>query len=107
MDAAKRNDRLSGGRTEKPLLKVDNAYHKFKVKRNCWPKVCGVAMNLVEHPHGGGNHQHKIDIGISTKVDISEVSFNKFDDKYFLPRRQYWIQLGDEVDIDAKILQGL
>lgn len=27
-------------------------------KRNCWPKVRGVAMNPVEHPHGGGNHQH-------------------------------------------------
>ncbi|BBH01234.1 Ribosomal protein L2 family [Prunus dulcis] len=25
---------------------------------NCWPKVRGVAMNPVEHPHGGGNHQH-------------------------------------------------
>ncbi|THU54863.1 hypothetical protein C4D60_Mb11t00540 [Musa balbisiana] len=45
-------------RTEKPLLKAGNAYHKFRVKRNCWPKVRGVAMNPVEHPHGGGNHQH-------------------------------------------------
>merc|ERR1712070_1237286 len=46
-----------GGRTEKPLLKAGSAYHKYKVKRNCWPKVRGVAMNPVEHPHGGGNHQ--------------------------------------------------
>ena len=107
MDAAKRNDRLSGGRTEKPLLKVDNAYHKFKVKRNCWPKVCGVAMNLVEHPHGGGNHQHKIDIGISTKVDISEVIVNKFDDRHFCQEDKIGYNLGDEEDIDAKILQGL
>ncbi|KAK9232116.1 hypothetical protein WN943_022359 [Citrus x changshan-huyou] len=30
----------------------------LRVKRNCWPKVRGVAMNPVEHPHGGGNHQH-------------------------------------------------
>merc|ERR1711913_160632 len=29
-----------------------------KAMRNCWPKVRGVAMNPVEHPHGGGNHQH-------------------------------------------------
>ena len=29
-----------GGRTEKPLLKAGNAYHKFRVKRNSWPKVC-------------------------------------------------------------------
>ncbi|EDV28887.1 60S ribosomal protein L8 [Trichoplax sp. H2] len=47
-----------GGRTEKPLLKAGRAYHKFKVKRNCWPRVRGVAMNPVDHPHGGGNHQH-------------------------------------------------
>ncbi|KAF5832330.1 component of cytosolic 80S ribosome and 60S large subunit [Dunaliella salina] len=47
-----------GGRTEKPLLKAGRAYHKFRVKRNSWPKVRGVAMNPVEHPHGGGNHQH-------------------------------------------------
>eukprot|EP00983_Pelagomonas_calceolata_P101437 1158698-Pelagomonas_calceolata.AAC.8 len=53
-----------GGRTEKPLLKAGRAYHKFRVKRNSWPKVGfrlrvrGVAMNPVEHPHGGGNHQH-------------------------------------------------
>merc|ERR1712226_1659393 len=47
-----------GGRTEKPMLKAGAAYHKFKAKRNCWPKVRGVAMNPVEHPHGGGNHQH-------------------------------------------------
>nr|XP_016436829.1 PREDICTED: uncharacterized protein LOC107762944 [Nicotiana tabacum] len=24
-----------GGRTEKPMLKADNAYHKYRVKRNC------------------------------------------------------------------------
>jgi len=47
-----------GGRTDKPLLKAGNAFHKYKVKRNCWPKVRGVAKNPVEHPHGGGNHQH-------------------------------------------------
>ncbi|KAK9828802.1 hypothetical protein WJX72_002149 [[Myrmecia] bisecta] len=47
-----------GGRTEKPMLKAGNAYHKYKAKRNSWPKVRGVAMNPVEHPHGGGNHQH-------------------------------------------------
>ncbi|XP_039045806.1 60S ribosomal protein L8-3-like [Hibiscus syriacus] len=27
-----------GGRTEKPLLKAGNAFHKYRVKRNCWPK---------------------------------------------------------------------
>ncbi|XP_077987632.1 large ribosomal subunit protein uL2 [Glandiceps talaboti] len=47
-----------GGRIDKPLLKAGRAYHKYKAKRNCWPRVRGVAMNPVEHPHGGGNHQH-------------------------------------------------
>jgi len=47
-----------GGRMDKPMLKAGRAYHKYRVKRNCWPKVRGVAMNPVEHPHGGGNHQH-------------------------------------------------
>lgn len=47
-----------GGRIDKPMLKAGRAYHKYKAKRNCWPKVRGVAMNPVEHPHGGGNHQH-------------------------------------------------
>eukprot|EP00955_Chlamydomonas_euryale_P045626 353200-Chlamydomonas_euryale.AAC.6 len=47
-----------GGRTEKPMLKAGRSYHKYKAKRNSWPKVRGVAMNPVEHPHGGGNHQH-------------------------------------------------
>ena len=28
-----------GGRIDKPLLKAGRAYHKYKVKRNCWPKV--------------------------------------------------------------------
>lgn len=47
-----------GGRIDKPILKAGRAYHKYRVKRNEWPKVRGVAMNPVEHPHGGGNHQH-------------------------------------------------
>merc|ERR1712158_323450 len=38
--------------------RIARAYHKYKVKRNSWPKVRGVAINPVEHPHGGGNHQH-------------------------------------------------
>merc|ERR1719282_728848 len=47
-----------GGRIDKPMLKAGRAYYKYKAKRNCWPKVRGVAMNPVDHPHGGGNHQH-------------------------------------------------
>jgi large subunit ribosomal protein L8e len=47
-----------GGRTEKPILKAGNQYHKYKAKRHCWPSVKGVCMNPVEHPFGGGNQQH-------------------------------------------------
>merc|ERR1739842_36935 len=54
-----------GGRIDKPMLKAGRAYHKYKAKRNSWPRVRGVAMNPVEHPHGGGNHQH---IGMPSTV---------------------------------------
>ncbi|PSK38380.1 60S ribosomal protein L2-A [Candidozyma pseudohaemuli] len=47
-----------GGRIDKPLLKAGRAFHKYKAKRNSWPRTRGVAMNPVDHPHGGGNHQH-------------------------------------------------
>merc|ERR1719161_726289 len=47
-----------GSRAEKPILKAGRAYYKYKAKRNKWPKVRGVAMNPVEHPYGGGAHQH-------------------------------------------------
>jgi large subunit ribosomal protein L8e len=54
-----------GGRIEKPVLKAGNSYYRFKAKRNCWPLVRGVAMSPVDHPHGGGNHQH---VGFPTTV---------------------------------------
>eukprot|EP01084_Bolivina_argentea_P114097 203222_1 len=47
-----------GGRIEKPLMKAGNSYYRWKRKRKNWPIVRGVARNPVEHPHGGGNHQH-------------------------------------------------
>jgi len=47
-----------GQRTDKPLLKANNSYYKAKSKKKHWPRVRGVAMNPVEHPHGGGNQQH-------------------------------------------------
>jgi len=59
-----------GQRTDKPLLKAANSWFKMKGKRKHWPRVRGVAMNPVEHPHGGGNHQH---VGHPTTVrrDVS------------------------------------
>jgi len=47
-----------GGRIDKPILKAGRAYFKYKAKRKSWPLVRGVTMNPVDHPHGGGNHQH-------------------------------------------------
>jgi large subunit ribosomal protein L8e len=63
-----------GGRIDKPLLKAGRAYHKYRVKRNSWPKTRGVAMNPVDHPHGGGNHQH---IGHASTIARSAVPGQK------------------------------
>lgn len=45
-----------GGRLEKPLLKAGAAFYKWKAKSCWWPRVRGLAMNPVSHPHGGGRH---------------------------------------------------
>ena len=47
-----------GGRTDKPILKAGVNYHRFKAKRNKYPRCRPVAMNPVDHKFGGGNHQH-------------------------------------------------
>ncbi|KAG6872039.1 hypothetical protein C0995_013694 [Termitomyces sp. Mi166 len=63
-----------GGRIDKPLLKADHAYYKFKAKRYNWPHTHGVAMNPVDHPHDGGNHQH---IGKASTIACSAVPGQK------------------------------
>ena len=83
-----------GGRIDKPLLKAGRAYHKYRAKRykwvllfffklkvDCsfffsfsWPRTRGVAMNPVDHPHGGGNHQH---IGKASTIARSAVPGQK------------------------------
>jgi large subunit ribosomal protein L2 len=47
-----------GGRTEKPMVKAGNKYHKVSSRATVWPRVRGVAMNAVDHPFGGGGRQH-------------------------------------------------
>lgn len=47
-----------GGRTEKPFVKAGKKYHKMKARAAKYPIVRGVAMNPVDHPFGGGAHQH-------------------------------------------------
>lgn len=47
-----------GGRGEKPFVKAGNKYHKMRNTASNWPRVRGVAMNVIDHPFGGGGHQH-------------------------------------------------
>ena len=47
-----------GGRKDKPFLKAGNKYYAYRKKGKQFPVVRGVAMNPVNHPHGGGSHQH-------------------------------------------------
>ncbi|MDI6702365.1 50S ribosomal protein L2 [Methanothermobacter wolfeii] len=47
-----------GGRREKPFLKAGKKYHALRAKGKKSVRVRGVAMNAVDHPHGGGNRQH-------------------------------------------------
>ena len=45
------------GRTDKPLMRAGAAHHRARARGKQYPTVSGVAMNPVDHPHGGGNHQ--------------------------------------------------
>ena len=47
-----------GGRIDKPLAKAGSNVHALRSKAKNSKHVSGVAMNAVDHPHGGGNHPH-------------------------------------------------
>ncbi len=47
-----------GGRIDKPFVKAGQKYHKMKSRAGKYPRVRGVAMNVVDHPFGGGGGQH-------------------------------------------------
>ncbi|MEM2192475.1 MAG: 50S ribosomal protein L2 [Candidatus Hadarchaeales archaeon] len=47
-----------GGRHEKPFLKAGKRYHAMLGKGKWYPRVRGVAMNIVDHPFGGGRRKH-------------------------------------------------
>ncbi|MDG6228610.1 MAG: 50S ribosomal protein L2 [Candidatus Thermoplasmatota archaeon] len=47
-----------GGRKDKPYLKAGKKYIARRVQGKIHPVVRGVAMSPVDHPHGGGAHQH-------------------------------------------------
>merc|ERR1712029_366238 len=48
-----------GGRIDKPMLKAGRAYHKFKVKRNCCPKVGLIAARRTGRIRGGKKNNDK------------------------------------------------
>ncbi|MCL4420773.1 MAG: 50S ribosomal protein L2 [Candidatus Thermoplasmatota archaeon] len=51
--------RVAGsGLTTKPILKAGTHIHYLRSKAKRPYTVRGVAMNAINHPHGGGNHQH-------------------------------------------------
>ncbi|MFH1181870.1 MAG: 50S ribosomal protein L2 [Candidatus Woesearchaeota archaeon] len=47
------------GRTEKPLLKAGNQYHKSKARNRYYPIVCAMSMNAVAHKFGGSRKSKK------------------------------------------------
>lgn len=47
-----------GGRPAKPFGKAGKKCHVLRSKAKVHLHVSGVAMNPVDHPHGGGGHQH-------------------------------------------------
>jgi len=47
-----------GGRGDKPLAKAGKNYLTLRSRSTANKKVKGVAMNAVDHPHGGGSHPH-------------------------------------------------
>jgi len=46
------------GRPEKPFAKAGKKFNAFRSRAKEHLHVRGVAMNPVNHPHGGGAHQH-------------------------------------------------
>jgi len=53
------------GRREKPIAKAGKNFYRNRARPKIWPKVRGVAMNAVDHPHGSGRKQT---IGINSTV---------------------------------------
>lgn len=46
------------GARDSPVLKAGNSVNFYRSKAKRPISVRGVAMNAINHPHGGGNHQH-------------------------------------------------
>ena len=57
-----------GGRDDKPFAKAGKKYHTLSSRSKAYFKVSGVAMNPVDHPHGGGSHKH---VGKPSTVSVN------------------------------------
>ena len=55
----------AGGRKDKPKAKASKNFYAAKARNKIWPKVRGVAMNAVDHPHGSGRKQT---VGVSSSI---------------------------------------
>jgi len=47
-----------GGRTLKPFAKAGKMHYKMHARNLRWPRSSASARNPVDHPFGGGGHQH-------------------------------------------------
>lgn len=54
-----------GGRKEQPIVKAGKRVKSVRSKATSAFTVRGVAMDSVDHPHGGGDHQH---VGVPSTV---------------------------------------
>ena len=65
---------ISGsGRDNKPFVKAGNKFKAMKARGKPFPKTRGVAMNAVDHPHGGLQHH----VGRSKSVSRHKSSGRK------------------------------
>jgi large subunit ribosomal protein L2 len=46
------------GRVDKPFARAGKKFWAYRSKAKAYFKVRGIAMNPINHPHGGGSHQH-------------------------------------------------
>ncbi len=57
-----------GGQTDQPFVKAGKKAKSLRSKAKRSRKVRGVAMDAVDHPHGGGDHQH---VGVPSTVSAN------------------------------------
>jgi large subunit ribosomal protein L2 len=74
------------------MYKAGKKFHAWRSTSKRYPRVRGVAMNPVDHPHGGGSHQH---VGRPSTVSsrappgrkVGRLSSKKKDTKHHWRRR--------------------